>query len=154
MPRAFLVRKNVHYKDANAFMKDFTSNGYDPREKIYIEEAPISGETKKPGTALPNKTKEVSILEYSPNEIKMKVIVTDHPWLFFSDTYYPGWKAWVDKAPTKIYRANYAFRALYLTPGEHEIVWKYDPILFKIGGAITLLTATWLLFYYSRRRIS
>src|SRR5262249_48703364 len=39
--------------------------------------------------------------------------------LFLSDTYYPGWQVDVDGAPTRIYKADVAFRAVSVPPGSH-----------------------------------
>ena len=60
--------------------------------------------------------------------------------LFLSDNYYPGWKAYVDNKEVKIYRANYTFRSIYLPKGDHIITFEYDPMSFKIGYIITLLS--------------
>jgi len=45
----------------------------------------------------------------------------------FSDMVYPGWKAFVDGQPVEIYTANNAFRALFMTAGNHEVEFKYQP---------------------------
>lgn len=56
-----------------------------------------------------------------------------------SDTYYPGWKAFVDGTRQKIYRANYAFRAIPLSAGTHNVEFVYDPMSFKLGIGVTIL---------------
>jgi hypothetical protein len=40
-------------------------------------------------------------------------------WLVISDTWYPGWRAWLDGEPAEIYRADYLFAAC--TAGEHRV---------------------------------
>ncbi len=51
-------------------------------------------------------------------------------------------------------RANYAFRAIALEPGEYEVHFAYEPVSFKIGALISLLTvigiAAW--FYVRRKK--
>jgi uncharacterized membrane protein YfhO len=54
-------------------------------------------------------------------------------YLIVSDTYYPGWMAFVDGAEAEVLRADYAFRAVALGPGAHEVRMVYRPLLFKIG---------------------
>jgi len=78
----------------------------------------------------------------------MSAFVSDKPWLFFSDTFFPGWKALVDGVPAKIYRANYAFRAVLLPAGEHEVLWTYEPTFFRAGLALTALTLLFFALYY------
>ena len=91
--------------------------------------------------------------------------VPDDSLLVVSDTWYPGWKAvaypvqnnevWKSGGkPKKIMRANYAFRAIALEPGEYEVHFAYEPVSFKIGAFISLLTvigiAAW--FYVRRKK--
>jgi uncharacterized membrane protein YfhO len=68
------------------------------------------------------------------------VKAAQNAFLVLSDTYFPGWKAYVDGKKEKIYRANYNFRAIALGAGTHKIEFIYDPLSFKIGAIITLLT--------------
>jgi len=80
------------------------------------------------------------ITEYRLNSITVDAFLDADGFLFTSEIYYPGWKAYVDGKESKIYKANYIFRAVYLTPGSHTIVFKYEPFSFKIGLCISLLT--------------
>jgi uncharacterized membrane protein YfhO len=43
------------------------------------------------------------------------------------DAYYPGWRATVDGQAVDILRANYAFRAIALEAGAHEVALAYRP---------------------------
>jgi uncharacterized membrane protein YfhO len=86
--------------------------------------------------------------------------VTPAPaYLVFAEVWYPGWRAWVDGVEAPIYRANFAFRAVYLaTPGEHTVVMRFQPATFQWGLAITILTTLGLLGWSGwaayRRRLS
>ena len=55
-------------------------------------------------------------------------------------TFYPGWQATLDGTPVEILRANHAFRAVVFPPGEHIVVFRYAPLSFHMGGAISLLS--------------
>jgi len=147
MPRAFLAERAIVEQNREILLKKITSPDFDPVKVIYLEKnsakiSPIAVEDRA------GLIEDVAIKDYSLNLVKMQVAVSKKPWLFFSDVYYPGWKARVDGKLTKIYQANYAFRAIYLEPGLHEVVWKYDPPLFKLGLLITFLTGVGLLLYY------
>ncbi|MGD0657669.1 MAG: YfhO family protein [Syntrophorhabdales bacterium] len=58
--------------------------------------------------------------------------------LYLSDTYYPGWKAYVDNKERPIYRANLAFRAIEVPKGRHDVVFAYTPRSFLLGLLLTL----------------
>jgi len=78
----------------------------------------------------------------SNNRLRLRVNSAENSFLVLSDTYFPGWKAYVDSKREKIYQANYAFRAIPLTAGRHEVEFVYDPLSFKLGTAVTLLGIT------------
>jgi uncharacterized membrane protein YfhO len=58
-------------------------------------------------------------------------------YLVLADTYYPGWRAFVDGHPAQVWRANYGFRAVAVDAGEHEIEFQYRPRSFVLGAAIS-----------------
>jgi hypothetical protein len=76
----------------------------------------------------------------SNNRLTLRVKTGENGFLVLSDTYYPGWKVYVDGEKGKIYRANYAFRAVPLRAGIHRVEFVYAPLSFKLGAIITFLT--------------
>jgi len=73
-----------------------------------------------------------------------------------SDVYYPGWTATIDGQPTTLYPANFAFRAVLVPPGEHHVAFTFEPIMWRVGLAISALTLGGLVCYgvlaWRRRR--
>ena len=61
--------------------------------------------------------------------------------LVTSEPFYPGWKAYVDGVPVKVYRANYAFRAVVVPKGKHVVSFTYEPDSFKMGLTLAILGA-------------
>jgi uncharacterized membrane protein YfhO len=57
-----------------------------------------------------------------------------------TDSWYPGWVAFVDGKETPIHRADYIFRAVPLTPGEHSVVFEYRPMSLLWGAIISGLS--------------
>ena len=49
----------------------------------------------------------------------------------------PGWRVTVDGRPAPLLQANELFRAVRLAPGQHEVEFRYRPMPFLIGLAIT-----------------
>ena len=64
---------------------------------------------------------------------------SENTFLVLSDTYFPGWKAYVDGKEEKIYRANYNFRAIPLRAGTHKVEFVYHPMSFTLGTVVTFL---------------
>ena len=61
-------------------------------------------------------------------------------YLVFSEPYYPGWRVKIDGKPQPLLRANYAFSAVLLEAGTHDVVRYYLPGTFLIGIVISALT--------------
>jgi hypothetical protein len=54
-----------------------------------------------------------------------------------SQTHYPAWRAYVDGRPTKIWRANYAFQALEVPGGQHQIQLVYEDKKLLAGAILS-----------------
>jgi hypothetical protein len=83
--------------------------------------------------------KGVEFISESNNRLRLFVKAPETTFLVLNDSYSPGWKALVDGKKTKIYRADYTFRAIPLNAGTHRVEFVYDPLSFKLGAAVTLL---------------
>ena len=78
------------------------------------------------------------IVEHSPNRVTIDAYLSEPGLLVLADAYYPGWKAFVDGKETKIYRANYVMRGVFITGGRHVVEFRYDPLSFEVGVIISL----------------
>lgn len=81
----------------------------------------------------------VRLVSYGPDKVILTSESDGQGFVYVSDTYYPGWRAYVDGRPTKIYRANLAFRAVEVPAGKHTVVFKYVPVSFYLGCILTLI---------------
>jgi uncharacterized membrane protein YfhO len=74
--------------------------------------------------------------------------------LVLNDTNFPGWRAFVNGQPAPIVSANYLFRGVFVPAGRSVVEFRYDPISFQAGLAISVLAAVILLalILHERRR--
>ncbi len=124
----------------------------DLRRTVVLAEEP----SLKP---VPGDSAVVAIERWKQKEIVMSVELDRPGIVVVSEAYYPDWKATVNGTPATILRANYAFRALALAAGRHQIVMHYDDSLIKQGASIsasalgvTLLTLIGAWLVQARRR--
>jgi len=54
-------------------------------------------------------------------------------WLLITDTWYPGWRATVNREPVPVLQANGAFRAVPIPPGEAVVRMDFRPRGWWIG---------------------
>jgi hypothetical protein len=179
LPRAWLV-KDFKVLDSKTILSTMAKKEFDPWKEVLLEEEPkwekeeIGGQhlpagrqggppqhrkndVGEPLSGLPLK---VEFISETNNRLQLFVKSTENVLLVLSDTYYPGWKVLVDGRPQKIYQADYAFRAVPLSAGTHQVEFTYDPMSFKLGAGVTFLgilgcivfgLATWYNPRYRRR---
>ncbi|MFH1832967.1 MAG: YfhO family protein [Candidatus Levyibacteriota bacterium] len=126
LPRAFLVQNYRVVNSPQKIIDAILSDNFDLRKEVVLEENPQIKNVE-------NIKGKAEIISYIDNKIKVKTNADNDSLLFLSDSFYPGWKAFVDGKETKIYRADYAFRAVAVLKGEHLVEFIYDPFSFKIG---------------------
>jgi hypothetical protein len=57
-----------------------------------------------------------------------------------TQAYYHDWKALVDGKPAPLWRANYAFQAIEVPAGQHEVTLVYQDEAFKAGSIVSVCT--------------
>jgi len=133
LPRAFVVHEAWAVASQDEAFAAIHRPEFDPSTTVVVEDAhAIAGQQPV--------TSKASIVSYSNNEIEIEAITTTPGYLVMSEVYYPGWQAEVDGAPARILRANYAFRAVHLSPGEHEVRLRFQPQTWRIGVGLGVLS--------------
>jgi len=138
LPRAYLVPDYVVLEDEKDIADKMRLEEWDPESEVILEEEPELVSR----IPLPVSRKEhVDIASYESNEVIIEVNVKDEPkFLVLADNYYPGWQVEVDGEKERLYRANFILKSVFLPPGEHTVRFYYNPVSFKIGSIISLLT--------------
>jgi uncharacterized membrane protein YfhO len=92
---------------------------------------------------------------FDDNKISFEYDAKMDSFVILSNTYFPGWKLRINGKDQNIVRANFAMQGLLLPAGENmkvEVV--YDPLSFKLGLSITLLSGVvCLILYFSKKKI-
>ncbi|MDQ4078884.1 MAG: hypothetical protein M3220_21915, partial [Chloroflexota bacterium] len=140
MPRAFLLGNALYSGPREEMIPAEALHTLEPRQTVILQgdEGDIL-ENGEPSSDLP--FTPVEITSYTPNEITMRIDPSKPAWLVFSEVDFPGWRAFVRPAGTEegeeqeleVVRANGAFRAVRVEPGEQVVRWKYSPNSVKIG---------------------
>lgn len=132
MPRGYLLRSIKVIKDRDQILDYMAGPEYRPKEELILEEeVDVSDRGRWVHFA--------KVIKHEPNYVKVDISTNKPSMYFLSDTFYPGWKAYVDRKETKIYRANYLFRAVKIEPGIHKLEFVYEPESFKKGAIISLI---------------
>ena len=117
----------------------------DLRQVVFLDEAPTQENALTPASP---QLREAQISRYTANDVFVDVNLSDRGWLVLTDAYFPGWKAFIRpfgadesaEEETPIYRANSAFRAVYLpSDGQWTVRFVYSPMSVKLGLYVSFL---------------
>jgi hypothetical protein len=134
LPRVWLVSNAVRVRNIDEAERTISAEGWNPHQTATIEsDTDIS-------LPMANRTGTATITQETPQELTIAVNAPDGGYLIVADTYYTGWEAQIDETPTRIYRANMAFRAIIVPPGTHTVGMSYKPRSFAIGVATSGIT--------------
>ena len=132
LPRAFVIGQTRILHPADDVFD--VLGQFDPRKELLLHQDLLGiGDRAKFSAA--------AIEEYTPNRIRLSAELSEPGYLVLTDAFYPGWSARVDGNSAPIIPADFAFRAVPLAAGQHEVVFTFSPPLFKIGLVITGFTA-------------
>ncbi len=85
----------------------------------------------------------VSVLEYTNRRVVLESQAPVDAFLVSSDTFYPGWRAFIDSREERLVMTNAAFRGLPVPAGRHRIEMRFEPAILPYGAAAS--AAGWLL---------
>jgi hypothetical protein len=143
--RIIFFGKAHHVENDQKMGEKLLDRSIDLRTELLI----LSAE-KEEGPEAPAEGK-IRLLSYGPNKVVVDCESAKSGFLYLTDTYYPGWKAYVDGRDTKIHRANLAFRAVKVPAGRHRVVFVYRPWSIYLGACVTCAGMILLIFIVRRK---
>ncbi|MBR4837258.1 MAG: YfhO family protein [Bacteroidales bacterium] len=88
----------------------------------------------------------IQLVDYKPNELKYSFDSSKDELVVFSEIWTKkGWKMWIDGVESPLFRADYILRSAIIPAGQHEVVMRYEPSIWRIGNAIQLITSLLIL---------
>lgn len=135
LPRAFVVHAEKVITDRESIFREMSAAEFNPTAYAIVEE-----ESSLHLTNSMAKSPLPRFIEYSPNVMRIEAYLNHPGLLVLGDVYFPGWKAFVDGKETKIYKTNYVMRGVAVPQGRHIVEFRYDPLSFKIGASISLMS--------------
>lgn len=145
--RVWFVPQALYEPTDEVALDEVMSPDFDPSTMVILDE-PF------PSEYVGSSEGEVLVFDESiTGEIYMDVFVEKGSWLLLSDTWFPGWRVSIDGAPTKLFRGDYAFRAIWVPPGNHIVEFAYQPPSFWLGALISMVAWIGLIIVVVRWRL-
>lgn len=140
-PRIFFTSDYVVKSTPQEILNTLFSPAFDEKSTIVLEKKPLFPAQSGKGN--------VELVSYTPNRVILRVNSDKDGFVFLSDVYTPKWVAKVDGVITPIARADYAFRAIPVTKGEHVVTMSYQDRAFMKGMWISCMGMLLLVGYFA-----
>lgn len=133
-----------------------SSKKFNPPQNVILEkEFKIDEENKNSLPPL------ISLIKSTNTENIYEVVSNKDGFFVLSQSFYPGWKVFVDGTQKEVLPANLNFTAVYLTAGNHQVSFIYKPTSWKIGRFLSLagIVITFLMVFaapliFSRKAVN
>jgi hypothetical protein len=137
LPRARAVFAAVAVATPDAALEMLLDETVDPRAAVILEGSPEPPLATCPPADRARVTTRIE--SYRPEEVRVRTEGSCERWIVLADSNDPGWVATVDERPAAIHQADYAFRAVRVPGGTHELVFRYRPGGIRIGIPLSLV---------------
>jgi hypothetical protein len=138
VPRVYVAMDGLHEAEPRRVLNRLIRDDFDPLRQVVLD-------TPRQLPPAANLESEVFVSKYRNSHVQIRARLSAPGILVLTDSYYPGWKVFVDGTQGTLLRANHFFRAVELPAGNHSVEFVYDPVSFKIGLIISSLTAVLLI---------
>jgi uncharacterized membrane protein YfhO len=123
---------------------------------VAVTSAPVAGLPQSTSAPAPVGAR-ARLVSYGPSRVVVAATATSPSLLVLTDDFYPGWTATVDGRPATVQRVDYLLRGVSLGPGQHTIVFSYEPTSWRLGLIISIVCLVGLLVavvsvFVARRR--
>jgi hypothetical protein len=133
LPRAFIVGKAHIAANDPESLSLLTSSRFDARHEVVLFEEPavrLGGD---------HSASRAVVTGMGSNHVEVQVKAAAPGLLVLSDTWYPGWEASVNGAPTPVLRANHMLRAIVVPKGLHEVRFDFRSTSIALGASVSLV---------------
>lgn len=134
MPKAWLTSRFEVVSGPEDRLKRLQSTDFKPAEMALVEKQPLLAQQERHDVS----SNQVRLMRLSPNELDFSVACRTNSLLVLGEKYDKGWKAIIDGKTAEIVPVDHILRGVYLAPGRHTVVFRFDPLPFKIGKWLTL----------------
>lgn len=154
---SYINDENVAWNDLSMSLKTFANLAFVYEMKAVGEsQASLAGAGPAPAQVLDGAGSMFKVTSFDLNSVSFNVNFNSRKFLVYNDSFHTGWRAFIDGKSEPLYRANGAFKGLWVDSGKHQIRLLFSPqkqyfFIFLVG--VFFMWGTWLMcLFFGRRR--
>jgi uncharacterized membrane protein YfhO len=161
------IRNKFYLYDQVQFLKDFDNVKIEDvikkNENLAFVAGPLSKEEQlnfsmlqaKVGASssplsVSNDTEKFKVVDFDPDHIQLITNFNTGKFLVYTDSFEKYWKVFINDHEQKLYRANIAFKGVWLPAGKDKVVFQYTMPGAKELYLLVLLLNCFLLIFFLR----
>jgi hypothetical protein len=136
LPRAKLFSNWQIITNDDAALELLANPAFNPSDSVIVSdeiEAAPAGEVTEAGS--------VEHTAYAPKRVELSANVAASSVLLLNDKFHPDWKVTVNGATAPLLRCNYLMRGVFLPPGQHTVVFSFEPSMAGLFISLTAILA-------------
>jgi hypothetical protein len=132
LPLVTAGQKPVFLDDPGT-LRALTQPDFDGDKMVYLP-----SEAKSLVTVTNQTAARVLSSQFKTQRVDIEVEAAEPSLVVVAQTYYHNWRVYVDDQPAHLLRANYAFQALQVPAGRHQVRLVYEDRVFLFGAAVSV----------------
>lgn len=105
-------------------------------ENLSVIEMPVAESFSSP------ELERLKVVDFGPNHVSLVVTVKRAGLFYYADNYSQDWTAVVNSKPAHLYPSNFAFKAVTLPAGTHNVKFEFMPPYYRIVFGLFVLVST------------
>jgi hypothetical protein len=143
LPRAF-VAEGARMPASGTPLEEMMHHPFDPATEVVLAYGEVPSEvlarlpSVSPADTRAGERGTARVEEYTPDRVRVAASTPRDALLVLTDTFYPGWRAFVDGQEQPVLRGDMLFRTVPLAAGRHEVEFRFEPRSIQLGLLVTL----------------
>ncbi|MEI6437688.1 MAG: hypothetical protein WCO69_02930 [Candidatus Omnitrophota bacterium] len=124
----FIVYQGVSYMDPEALdwgHVEGTLKGLKGPALVHDRKALRPGAVSDAARVISGLSRECRVVAFDVNRITIETDFREPVFLVYNDSYHQGWSAMIDGRAAPFFRANAAFKGIWIEPGRHLVRWQF-----------------------------
>jgi hypothetical protein len=133
------------FESEETILRGIASEQFDPRKQVYL---PVS--LRAECVAANFTDARITDVQPGTQRVDFTVECEQPSIVLIAQSFYHPWRATVNGSSTPLWRANYAFQALQVPAGKHQVTVSYRDAKLHLGAAISVIALMACVFLWRR----